>query len=80
MYMERCLPLCRILTLFCGKLLQGQWDEGLKVDLRRHEECSWTRWRLPDNVKLDMYHLELYTTLQVQGASSAHMLASHCLL
>ncbi|BDA42905.1 Aminopeptidase N [Coccomyxa sp. Obi] len=43
---------------------QGQWDERLKVDLSRHEECTWTHWRLPSNVKPDMYHLDLYTTLQ----------------
>lgn len=45
--------------------IQGQWDERLKVDLSRHEECTWTHWRLPGNVKPDMYHLDLYTTLQV---------------
>ena len=46
-------------------IMQGQWDERLKVDLSRHEECTWTHWRLPGNVKPDMYHLDLHTTLQV---------------
>jgi hypothetical protein len=44
---------------------QGHWDEGLMVDLRKYEECTWAQWRLPASAQPDLYRLDLYTTLQV---------------
>ena len=50
--------------------LQGKWDVQPKVDLSKHEHCSWQSMRLPTTVVPVLYDLSLYTDMEVSPAPS----------
>ena len=50
--------------------LQGKWDVQPKVDLSKHQHCSWQSMRLPTTVVPVLYELSLYTDMEVGPADS----------
>ena len=50
--------------------LQGKWDVQPKVDLSKHQHCSWQSMRLPTTVVPVLYELSLYTDMEVSPAAS----------
>ena len=50
--------------------LQGKWDVQPKVDLSKHQHCSWQSMRLPTSVVPVLYELSLYTDMEVSPSDS----------
>ena len=50
--------------------LQGKWDVQPKVDLSKHQHCSWQGVRLPTTVVPVLYELSLYTDMEVSPAQT----------